>query len=314
MLGLGLAFAFGSIPPDTSGNSDALIRLASWIALIPTYVGWEGLRKAFRRVLVAEDPSIGEILAKDGRPPKLYLRPFENDTLPNAAAESRRSKAQGFLEESFSRSFEHIGLLVAVGMPGEQVTPRGASRFYVTGDEWQVRVLELAETARLILCQLGSSPGIVWEIEAVLSSIDRRRMIFFIAGRNSPELERMRDLMKSQFQVDVPRIRETVSFSSIDDRLPVGYFLHFDNLSRPNLTPVFSSRFEDGTFDMKQVRIALNTVLLALNLKPRPFRFDWRMALKKLPTRLAELTLLLVVLGIMFHRMIMDIMTVSTGK
>ena len=83
-----------------------------------------------------------------------------------------------------------VGPVVAIGKPGEPVPQLGAARLYVAHDVWQSRVIELMAIAGLVVVRVGSSPGVLWEIEQALAHVPRQRLVFAILGGSTiaPEL------------------------------------------------------------------------------------------------------------------------------
>ena len=116
-------------------------------------------------------------------PPVLYLRSFEDD----ATASAFRGDLTE--EENLVRALAHIGPVVAIGKPGEELPLAGASRFYVTDDRWQERVAELVGRARLVVIRTGLSPGLMWELRTVLKLSEPSRVL--LAGDDAKEITRL---------------------------------------------------------------------------------------------------------------------------
>ena len=116
-------------------------------------------------------------------PPVLYLRSFEDDATTSAF------KGALTEEENLVRALAHIGPVVAIGKPGEELPLAGASRFYVPDDCWQERVAELVGRARLVVIRTGLSPGLMWELRTVLKLSEPSRVL--LAGDDAREITRL---------------------------------------------------------------------------------------------------------------------------
>ncbi len=105
------------------------------------------------------------VLANDPRPPVLLLRSFADEATAPKHAESFGDVT--ILEHALMRAVLRLGPFIAIGLPGEKVTYRGAGRAYYSDAEWRDAVLGFMETARCILLVAGDSPALVWEIEQI---------------------------------------------------------------------------------------------------------------------------------------------------
>ena len=103
-------------------------------------------------------PSGPAVMQSDQRPPVLYLRPFEAESLLTSE------------EQALARIMEDaVGPLVAVGSPGDTLPPLGAARFYERnfgegGQSWQLFVREMLLRAQLVFIVPGGTAGLGWEI------------------------------------------------------------------------------------------------------------------------------------------------------
>lgn len=120
-----------------------------------------------------------EVLAKDTRPPVLYLRSFGDD--PKAA---QRASMAGFSfnteEGEIAEIVKSIGPLVAIGRPDEELSYFGAARVYVGAGDWQERVRELLSQARLVIIRAGETAGLSWELEQCAKVVRPERLIILI--------------------------------------------------------------------------------------------------------------------------------------
>ncbi|NNC98305.1 MAG: hypothetical protein HKN88_09575 [Gammaproteobacteria bacterium] len=113
------------------------------------------------------------------RPLFLYLRSFKLDeedkqdiVLPGGLSVSINP-----WESSLSVAFGRVGEMVAIGRPGEKLATTGASRLYVTDDEWQDKVLELIDKTDLVIWTFGDTKGLRWEISRLVQVVPPEKLI-----------------------------------------------------------------------------------------------------------------------------------------
>mgnify|MGYP007070986355 CR=1 FL=1 len=80
-------------------------------------------------------------------------------------------------EEQLTEFFKTKGLVVAIGKPGEKIVTLGASRMYVTNEEWQQTVLDLLKESQIVLLQPSTTDGVWWEIDKVLKKVNPENII-----------------------------------------------------------------------------------------------------------------------------------------
>ena len=61
-----------------------------------------------------------------------------------------------------------LGFL-AIGRPGEKLPAAGATKFYVSDNDWQQVVVDLVAHAEVVFLRVGSTKGLAWEIARVLT-------------------------------------------------------------------------------------------------------------------------------------------------
>jgi hypothetical protein len=136
--------------------------------------------------------SAQQTLAKDERPPVLYLRSFRQG---RSAAQVVSTDVSGtaagpilsllFLsirteEEQIGEVFNEIGPFVAIGRPGEPLPELGAARMYVGDDAWQKTVSDLMARARLVVFRAADTQGFWWEVERAAGLVEPARLVFLI--------------------------------------------------------------------------------------------------------------------------------------
>jgi hypothetical protein len=146
------------------------VGLAAVIAVVGLGVGY-GMWVRCRRRL---PPDVRNFLALDGRPPVLYLRAFRQDKT------AQRFRGLHTREEHLVRGLSRVGPAVAVGRPEESTTPLGATRLYISDDDWQPVVTSLLGLASLVLLAVGRSPGIQWELKTAARVVAPERLLLLI--------------------------------------------------------------------------------------------------------------------------------------
>jgi len=204
-------------------------------------------------------------LVRDGdqRPPILYLRSFFDDRKTTLMPVSRYAYFMGvqppqylpapwryifFLnpvrifrilfglgtdtsEEQLGLFFRKHGPFVAIGKPGETFASPGASRMYVTNEEWQDVVLDHLEKSQIVLLQPAQTEGVWWEVEKTLQQVDPRKVLFCMVNfhRKQNDYEKFRLRAEKFLQHPLPK---NVSYTTTPA------FIYFDQDWRPSLQEV----------------------------------------------------------------------------
>lgn len=184
---LALGVIVGQYP---SGRNDVLVEwsdAAGPVALVLVALGLLLVRTGWKYdVRGARD-----VLMSDTRPPVIYLRSFTDDVRsPIGGGVGLWLKAvMWFMPVSFEQELaaimNRLGPFVAVGKPGERLPELGANRFYFRDDEWQARVAELVQQARLTLILCGPTANLWWEIDHVLEWVTPDRVVLLIPERGA---------------------------------------------------------------------------------------------------------------------------------
>ncbi|MFE0514177.1 hypothetical protein [Streptomyces sp. NPDC058964] len=118
----------------------------------------------------------------------LYLRPFAND-YPDMASLNNDVQGGGanletlfFIsgltqEEALVRRFQHLGRIVAIGRPGEDLPLPGAARAYLPLNDWQDTVSDLIASAHVVLLSAGPGAGTVWEFTEAVRLLPPTRLL-----------------------------------------------------------------------------------------------------------------------------------------
>jgi len=132
-----------------------------------------------------------EAMARDPRPPVLYLRSFADDGEALIGEQAWWMRFGAAIaapvspEQEIAKLLAALGPVVAIGKPGEPLPELGAARLYVSDDAWQAKVQELMKKSRLVVVRLGASPGLLWEIEQVLAHLPRQRLVLALLGSST---------------------------------------------------------------------------------------------------------------------------------
>ena len=117
------------------------------------------------------------LLAARPPPSALYLRSFDDDSLPlPTIASARRPLFELFslrgadpFEESVAWELNSYGPVVAVGRPGRSLATLGAAREHLPDETWRDQVATRMEEAGIIAVATGETDGLAWELGQVVS-------------------------------------------------------------------------------------------------------------------------------------------------
>ncbi len=108
----------------------------------------------------------------------LYLRSFVDD--------AKTSKFVSVLtdyrteEEHLVEVFSDIAPVYAIGDPKDKNMPNGASRIYVSDEQWKSVVEDLAVRAQLVVLRLGKTDSFWWEVEMALAKVPIEKIVFVV--------------------------------------------------------------------------------------------------------------------------------------
>ena len=285
-----------------SGLADQWVVLAVGVA----FLLFVTVIQTFRRSLQWDALSAEEALRRDPRAPVLYLRAFTDDGLMSVRGHNWQDrvlgKAAGALtltspEQELAFILQRVGPVVAIGKPGERLPELGAARVYVSHDSWQQTVLEMLERSSLVLARVGASPGVLWELDRVLSRAQRSKVVILVLGSTEDQAAGVRAI-ESRIGEPLPlvappasRFRWLLRLLGADPQRSIGVLVGFDAAGRPLADAIPMTAF--GPSDL--VRSAML----------RPYAGSLRAACRKLftqkghewrdpPSRLVAVTLALI--------------------
>lgn len=150
----------------------------------------------------ARAADVAQVLAKDRRPPILYLRGFQDDLL----SEAERRLPEGWTaplalwertsEEALVHQFRHLGPVIALGQPQEQVPTGGAARHYLRDSgspaelgalgagqlpAWKMWILSQLGRAQLAIVNWHPTPSdnLRWELATALAMLGPQRVLIW---------------------------------------------------------------------------------------------------------------------------------------
>jgi hypothetical protein len=125
-------------------------------------------------------PNAARVLARDKRPPILFLRSFEDD---GKGVPVRTSIESWSFEQLICRRLRKLGPFVAIGRPGEHLPLPGALRLYVDSANWKEVVTRLIDQSQLVVLSAGTSQGLMWELQTVVSRATPDHLALFVPIR-----------------------------------------------------------------------------------------------------------------------------------
>lgn len=150
-------------------------------------------------------------IARDSRPPVLYLRSFNNDFKEDVVRWDLKTS-----EEILTSILNKIGPVLAVGRPDE--TRRGAFflgaiRIYL-GENWQSEVEKLMSISRLVVIESSFSEGLLWELNAVREKVKPEMVLISLlsSNENDRHVGRFLEIVSEVFSTTVRPRRDSVSF------------------------------------------------------------------------------------------------------
>lgn len=174
--------------------------------LFPIYVGLGfglsyGLYLIFRTAArKSAITSMQALLKTDKRRPVLFLRPFEDDQVLFHKPRRRSifrfiriGEEPKFFEHQVLEEMTEIGPVVAIGNRGRKGVPFGAARDFLPDDVWRDRVMGLIGSSRVIVVVLNETPGVWWEIQAILSQGAVEKTLFVFPWGSMTKTARLRD-------------------------------------------------------------------------------------------------------------------------
>ena len=179
-----------------------------------------------------------KMLLKDSRSPILYLRSFSLET----SEESKRlNNLDAKPDETLTTVFKQVGPLIAIGKPGDTLSPLGATRLYFDHHKWKKNVEALMSFSKLVIIEANnpsklSSTGIEWEISTTIKRLKPQQVIYsFLSWQQLSKGSRQEEY--EVFVKHLMRIYGEALGRSVGLPYYSGnpYFMHFDQNWNPKL-------------------------------------------------------------------------------
>jgi hypothetical protein len=131
-----------------------------------------------------------DIVGKDRRAPVLLLRSFSDDeiVIEHIGKGSTFFPQPITLEEAIVPVLSLLGPVVAIGRPGEFMTPLGAAREYVSHETWKNEVQQWLHRASLVVMIMGplaEKEGLAWELSQIRSLEGLKKLMLVMPPVNT---------------------------------------------------------------------------------------------------------------------------------
>lgn len=199
------------------------VSLPGFIVLCFGAVGFACFRRGQKLVALTAE----ELLSKDARPPVLYLRSFEEDTITSQWSEFKKASDYfnplgknmdlGATEEmNLARVMKQIGPFITIGRPSEKLPELGAARIYFEASCWQEKVAQLIGRSRLVVFRFGTAvcdpfllrvvslPAIFWEFQKASELLSPKSLLLLIAHSTAKEYDVFRRNLSNYFPHPLP--------------------------------------------------------------------------------------------------------------
>jgi hypothetical protein len=157
-------------------------------------------------------------LEYDSRPPIVYLRAFKNDDNAVWIARKNAEPVSVGLEDALNQSLSRLGPFVGLGAKNEFIPKLGASRSYRDDAVWQAKVKAWMDAASWIVCVLGSTANLKWELTQIKNSAMFEKTMFLLPP-NHPRTQDRRRLCWVDFldHLDDHKLRDALYAIGQDD-------------------------------------------------------------------------------------------------
>ena len=237
---------FGLVQEDTTVKALA----EGWVVIgtVVAYLVVFAVIRLFRRSQQWDALSAEEALRRDPRAPVVYLRAFTDDGQMAVRGRHWQDRVFGKLagvltvttpEQELAFILQRVGPVVAIGKPGERLPELGAARVYVAHDAWQQTVLDMLDRSSMVLARVGASPGVLWELDRVLSLASRSKVLILVLGSLEDQAASVRLIEarigeRLQLPSPVPsRFLTLLRMLGSDPQRSIGVLVGFDGVGRP---------------------------------------------------------------------------------
>lgn len=159
----------------------------------------------------------------------LYLRSFKDEAI------TRKSIGIHTEEEALVRVLSEIAPVYAIGDPQDKKMPLGASRIYVSNEEWKSVVFSMSQDASVVALRLGETDSFWWEVEMALINVPIEKILFIIpTSKTFNNVAYLYKILLSH-NIDISKVNISVEKKR---RGSISSFLYFDNDGTPNTAQV----------------------------------------------------------------------------
>ena len=145
-------------------------------------------------------PTAEQLLSSDPRPPVVFLRSFNDDTLTVPLGGRKRNAFSAIpmnalpaptAESGLAATLNRIGPPVAIGRPGEILPQLGAARAYVPDSEWQEKIAQWMRICRTVIMMVHhTTPGTHWELNHAVANLPPQRLVLYFPKGKAPGADR----------------------------------------------------------------------------------------------------------------------------
>ncbi len=201
--------------------------------------------------------------ADENAPAILYLRSFKDDKF--TANEIDSFLRPGLSEEEALVSIlDDIAPVLGVGRPNEKYLPDGASCIVITDAKWQEKVADLARKAELVVLRLGSTEGVLWELQYCLENLDLKKLLLILP--NSRSASRPDDILEALRQRGIDL--EGIYTGKRGSKGSIWGVLYFDDNEQPVCRPLRMSRIVSWLIPLEdKMKEVLSGILTRFGLK-----------------------------------------------
>lgn len=114
----------------------------------------------------------------------LYRDMFERDKNRKISGSIRSTMDEQMF---FAQYLSEFGPYIAIGRPGESFESMdlGAAKLYVNDEDWQKTIIELIESANVVVLEAGESAGLSWEISQLVSKANPQKVLMILPRHQS---------------------------------------------------------------------------------------------------------------------------------
>lgn len=153
--------------------ASAILGIVAAFACVLAFSIGQRLRDHGRRLRARDARTL---LHHRGESHVLLLRSFEDEELQDPRP---LSLFQLRYEDQLNSALDHLGPVITVGRPGDDLGYSGAARIYVLQTNWQEAIQYLMTHSMAVVIIVGETEGLWWEIETALECVPRKRLLFF---------------------------------------------------------------------------------------------------------------------------------------